>query len=66
MAVAADARGTGVAGAIKRAQVAWAKAQGVETLQTATEVRLTSMRALNERFGYRVLYEEIVLRGAVA
>lgn len=65
-AVARDARGRGVAGAIKRAQVAWAKANGIATLETATEVRLTGMRALNERFGYRSLYEEIALRGPAA
>ena len=62
-AVARPARGRGVAGAIKRAQVAWAKEHGVETLQTANETRLDSMLALNRRFGYRPLYEEIVLRG---
>jgi GNAT superfamily N-acetyltransferase len=66
MAVARDARGRGVAGAIKRAQIAWAKANGVPTLRTANEVRLTSMLALNRRFGYRTLYEEIVMRGPAA
>ncbi len=63
MAVARDARGRGVAGAIKRAQIRWAKEHGITTLRTATEVRLDSMRALNRRFGYVPLYEEIVLRG---
>ena len=63
MAVARDARGRGVAGAIKRAQIRWAKEQGIATLRTATEVRLDSMLALNRRFGYVPLYEEIVLRG---
>ncbi len=63
MAVARNARGRGVAGAIKRAQIAWAKEHGVPSLRTATEWRLTQMRALNERFGYRGLYNEIVLRG---
>jgi|SRR5579862_1812031 len=62
-AVARAHRGRGVAGAIKRAQIAWAKATGVEVLRTATERRLEQMRALNERLGYRPLYEEIVLRG---
>jgi GNAT superfamily N-acetyltransferase len=66
MAVARHARGRGVAGAIKRAQITWAKANGVATLRTATEVRLTSMRDLNRRFGYLPLYEEIVLRGPLA
>jgi len=62
-AVAGEARGRGVAGAIKRAQIAWAKANGVPTLRTANEVRLEGMLALNRRFGYRTLYDEIVLRG---
>ena len=65
-AVVRAARGRGVAGAIKRAQIAWAKTHGVETLQTANETRLGSMLALNRRLGYRALYEEIVLRGPLA
>ncbi len=65
-AVARAARGRGVAGAIKRAQIAWAKEHGVETLQTANETRLDSMLALNRRLGYRPLYDEIVLRGPLA
>ena len=63
LAVAREARGRGVAGAVKRAQIAWAKANGVATLTTANEVRLEQMLALNRRLGYRPLYEEIVLRG---
>jgi GNAT superfamily N-acetyltransferase len=66
MAVAREARGRGVAGAIKRAQIAWAKANGVPTLRTANESRLEGMLALNRRFGYRTLYDEIVLRGPAA
>lgn len=66
MAVARDHRGRGVAGAIKRAQIAWAKAHGVPALRTANEVRLHSMLALNRRIGYRPLYDEIVLRGPLA
>jgi mycothiol synthase len=65
-AVAREARGRGVAGAIKRAQIAWAKANGVPTLRTANEVRLEGMLAMNRRFGYRTLYDEIVLRGPIA
>jgi GNAT superfamily N-acetyltransferase len=65
MAVAREARGRGIAGAIKRAQIAWAKANGVPTLRTANEVRLEGMLALNRRFGYRTLYDEIVLRGPI-
>jgi GNAT superfamily N-acetyltransferase len=66
MAVARAARGRGVAGALKRAQIAWAKEQGIATLRTANEVRLASMLDLNRRLGYLPLYEEIVLRGPLA
>jgi GNAT superfamily N-acetyltransferase len=65
MAVSRAHRGCGIAGAIKRAQIAWARQHGVERLRTATETRLASMRSLNDRLGYRPLYEEIVLRGPV-
>jgi GNAT superfamily N-acetyltransferase len=65
-AVARAWRGRGVAGAVKRAQVAWAKTHGIATLETATEVRLAGMRDLNARFGYVPQYEEVVLRGPVA
>jgi GNAT superfamily N-acetyltransferase len=63
LAVVRDARGRGVAGALKRAQVRWAKENGVASIRTANEVRLESMLALNRRLGYVPLYEEIVLRG---
>lgn len=66
MAVARDARGRGVAGAIKRAQIRWAKQHGIATLRTANETRLASMLELNRRLGYVPLYEEIVLRGPLA
>jgi GNAT superfamily N-acetyltransferase len=62
-AVARGYRGRGVGGAIKRAQISWARANGMTVLRTATELRLEQMRALNERFGYRPLYTELVLRG---
>lgn len=66
MALRREARGRGIAGAIKRAQIAWAKAHGIATLRTATELRLTTMLSLNERLGYRPLYTELVLRGPAA
>lgn len=66
MAVQRAARGRGVAGALKRAQIAWAKEQGIPAIRTANEVRLTSMLDLNRRLGYVPLYEEIVLRGPLA
>jgi GNAT superfamily N-acetyltransferase len=66
LTVAREARGRGVAAALKRAQTAWAKKNGVSTLRTANEVRLVGLIALNRRLGYRPLYEEIVLRGPLA
>jgi GNAT superfamily N-acetyltransferase len=66
LAVTRDARGRGVATALKAAQIRWAKANGVASLTTANEVRLVGMLALNRRLGYVPVYEEIVLRGPLA
>ena len=66
LAVAREARGRGVGGAIKRAQIRWAKQNGVARLTTANEVRLASMIDLNGRLGYVPVYEEVVLRGPLA
>lgn len=65
-AIARTARARGVASTIKRAQIAWAKQQGLRTLRTANEQRLGGMLALNRRLRYRPLYEEIILRGPAA
>jgi GNAT superfamily N-acetyltransferase len=65
-AVARAERGRGVAGAIKRGQIAWAKGHNVRTLRTANETRLEGLLAFNRRLGYRPLYTEIVLRGPTA
>jgi hypothetical protein len=62
-AVARWARGRGIAGAIKRAQIRWAKANGVVRLETANELRVVTMLELSRRFGYSRDYDEIVLRG---
>jgi GNAT superfamily N-acetyltransferase len=64
--VAREARGRGVASAIKRAEIAWAKAHGLKSLRTANEVRLEGMLAMNQRLGYRTLYTELVFRGPAA
>jgi GNAT superfamily N-acetyltransferase len=66
LAIARAARGRGIAGAIKREQIVWAKANGVRKLRTANETRLIGLLALNRRLGYRPLYTEIVLRGPIA
>jgi GNAT superfamily N-acetyltransferase len=66
LAVRRGSRGLGLGGAIKRAQIEWARGQGIPALRTATETRLTGLRALNDRLGYVPLYEEVVLRGPAA
>lgn len=61
-----DWRGHGVAGALKRAQIAWAKAAGFQRMQTENEARNEPIRRINERLGYRQAPGEIVLRGPLA
>ena len=63
LAIARADRGRGVASSIKRAQILWAKANGVPALRTANETRLVGLLDLNRRLGYRPLYTELVLRG---
>ena len=46
-------RGRGVASALKRAQIAWAKANGFARLETENEERNLAMRRVNEKLGYR-------------
>jgi GNAT superfamily N-acetyltransferase len=65
-AIARADRRRGVAGAIKRGQIAWAKSQGIRALRTANEKRLEGLLAFNRNLGYRQLYTEIVLRGPAA
>ena len=56
-------RGRGVAGALKRAEIAWAKRRGYARLETQNEVRNAAIRRLNERHGYRLEPGVVVLRG---
>lgn len=55
-------RGRGIAGALKRAQIAWARGQGFERLQTQNEQRNTPIVRLNEQLGYVVAPGRIRLR----
>ena len=59
-------RGQGVAESLKRAQIRWAKANGLRVLRTANEVRIPQIIRLNERYGYRPEPAEIVMRGPLA
>jgi len=58
-----DWRGRGVAGALKRAQIAWAKAEGLDRLETENHEDNAPMRRLNERLGYQAKPATITLRG---
>ena len=58
-------RGLGVAGALKRAQIAWAKENGYERLATTNERRNEPICRLNERLGYRPEPGRVILRGPV-
>jgi GNAT superfamily N-acetyltransferase len=56
-------RGRGVAAALKRTQIAWAKANGYTSLQTSNEVRNEPIRRLNERHGYVLEPGVVIVRG---
>lgn len=59
-------RGRGIAGALKRTQIAWAKQAGYERLVTTNEVRNEPIRRLNERLGYRVAPGRVLVRGSIS
>ena len=59
-------RGRGVGRALKEATIAWAKREGLESLETGNEERNAPMRALNASLGYRERPNEITFRGPVA
>jgi GNAT superfamily N-acetyltransferase len=46
-------RGRGIASALKRAQIRWAKDHGYTRLTTANEERNAPIRHLNKRYGYK-------------
>ncbi len=56
-------RGRGLAGALKRATIGWAIANGLETLETGNDVDNAAMRAVNARLGYAPAADRLVLRG---
>jgi GNAT superfamily N-acetyltransferase len=59
-------RGRGIAEAVKRAHIRWAKANGLRVLRTANETRIAAIRRLNDRYGYTQTNAEVVLRGPLA
>ncbi|MEO5633923.1 GNAT family N-acetyltransferase [Gaiella sp.] len=58
-------RGRGIAGALKRAEIAWAIDNGYAALRTFNEERNAPIRALNERHGYVVEPGTIRVRGGL-
>jgi mycothiol synthase len=56
-------RGRGIAAALKRAQIAWAKERGYQRLETWNEERNTPIRKLNARLGYRLAPGRVLVRG---
>ena len=62
-AVAREWRGRGVAAALKRATIAWARDNGLEALEGAHDVDNAPMRAVNRRLGYLPRPDEVGVRG---
>jgi len=65
-AVLRAARGRGIAGCLKRAEIAWAKDNGFAFLKTFNEERNEPIRRLNERHGYQIEPGFIKVRGPLA
>ena len=59
-------RGRGVAGALKRAQIRWALANGLERLETTNELRNEPMQRVNLGLGYRPTPGRITLEGPLS
>jgi GNAT superfamily N-acetyltransferase len=55
-------RGRGIASALKRAEIAWAKREGFRTLETFNNEENAPIRALNEKHGYRPAVGSVTLR----
>jgi GNAT superfamily N-acetyltransferase len=58
-------RGRGIARALKAAEIAWAKENGYERLETQNEERNEPIRRLNERYGYVVTPGTVTVRGPI-
>lgn len=59
-------RGRGVAGALKRAQIEWARSHGFSRLVTQNEESNVPMLRLNDRLGYRVESSRLLVRGPLS
>lgn len=59
-------RGRGIAGALKRTQILWAKDNGYERMVTGNEMRNEPIRRLNRSLGYREAPGRVLMRGPLA
>ena len=59
-------RGRGVAGALKRAEIGWARERGLRQLVTQNEERNAPMLRLNEQLGYRPESSRLFMRGPLS
>jgi GNAT superfamily N-acetyltransferase len=59
-------RSRGIAGALKRATIAWAVEHGLEALDTGNDEHNAPMRAVNLALGYRPVPDWIELQGPLA
>ena len=60
-----DRRGRGIATALKRAQIAGARAAGIEMLRTQNDLGNAAMRRVNEKLGYRPRLEWVQLTAPI-
>jgi GNAT superfamily N-acetyltransferase len=63
LAVRRSHRGRGIAAALKARQIAWAVEHGLTELRTANEDRNVAARAVNARFPYVPIPDQLILRG---
>jgi mycothiol synthase len=59
-------RGCGIAKSLKRAQITWAQANGIERLTTTNEERNAAMLRINASLGYGPAPGRVLLRGPAA
>ena len=59
-------RRRGIAGALKRAQIAWAREHGYQRLETENELRNEPIRRLNRALGYQAAPGHVIVEGPLA
>ena len=59
-------RRRGIAGALKRAEIAWARQNGFTKLRTGPDERNEPSRRMNEKYGYRPERGSVTVRGPIS